>query len=297
MTLRAIISGGQTGVDRGALDAALDASFPCGGWCPAGRLAEDGAIPSRYPLQVLEGGSYGDRTRKNVEDSDGTAILYFGELMGGTAQTLAWCLECQKPYKLIDAATLTPEGAAIAIAQFLARHAIATLNVAGPRHSHAPSAHRYAYACIARLLQLPGVLQLPAHLFAYGTLMCDDIMHAVSGCSLPAAPGLLTGYRRWAVKGQGYPAIAPDATGQVEGTIYRHVPPAAWERLDRFEGEMYTRQPVAIAQQDGETVVAATYAIGAAFLDRLDGYEWDFAEFLRYGKARFQQHYGGYQAL
>ena len=70
--LTRIISGGQTGVDRGALDAALKASISCGGWGPKGRKAEDGPIPERYPLQELPGADYLHRTRRNVVDSDGT---------------------------------------------------------------------------------------------------------------------------------------------------------------------------------------------------------------------------------
>jgi hypothetical protein len=77
-TLEKIISGGQTGVDRGALDAALEASFPCGGWCPKGRKAEDGPIPARYPLKEMDGPAYRLRTERNVRDSDGTLILFFG---------------------------------------------------------------------------------------------------------------------------------------------------------------------------------------------------------------------------
>lgn len=75
MTLQKIISGGQTGADRGALDAALEARVPCGGWCPADRSAEDGSIPDRYPLTPLPVGGYRARTLKNVEDSDGTVIF------------------------------------------------------------------------------------------------------------------------------------------------------------------------------------------------------------------------------
>jgi hypothetical protein len=75
MALIKIISGGQTGVDRGALDAALAVKFPCGGWCPADRRAEDGSIPGRYPLTPLPGGGYRERTRQNVIDSDGTATV------------------------------------------------------------------------------------------------------------------------------------------------------------------------------------------------------------------------------
>ena len=87
-----IISGGQTGVDRAALDMALQHGIACGGWCPEARRAEDGIIPEKYPLEVLAGGDYKARTRKNVQESDGTVIIYFGELRGGTKQTLNFCV-------------------------------------------------------------------------------------------------------------------------------------------------------------------------------------------------------------
>jgi predicted Rossmann fold nucleotide-binding protein DprA/Smf involved in DNA uptake len=85
--LRQVVSGGQTGVDRAALDAALEAGIPCGGWCPKGRIAEDGRLPSRYPLRETPSDSYAQRTEWNVRDSDGTLILTRGALDGGTALT------------------------------------------------------------------------------------------------------------------------------------------------------------------------------------------------------------------
>jgi hypothetical protein len=80
-----IVSGGQTGVDRAALDVALEFGIPCGGWCPKGRLAVDGVIPSWYPLQETQCADYAERTRLNMLDSDGTLILNVGKLTGGTA--------------------------------------------------------------------------------------------------------------------------------------------------------------------------------------------------------------------
>ena len=87
-----IISGGQTGVDRGALDAAVETGIECGGTCPAGRIAEDGIIPEKYPLTELDSTVYSDRTRKNVIDSDATLIVHFGQLAGGTAFTRQCCI-------------------------------------------------------------------------------------------------------------------------------------------------------------------------------------------------------------
>ncbi len=130
-----ILSGGQTGVDRGALDAALMLGNPCGGWCPRGRHAEDGAIPPRYPLNEIDGG-YEERTRRNVEASDGTLILHRGLLTEGTRYTLEVCRELGKPVCLVDASASTPVQAAERARAFIAGHGIDHLNVAGPRSSH-----------------------------------------------------------------------------------------------------------------------------------------------------------------
>jgi hypothetical protein len=147
-----IISGGQTGIDRGALDAALELSIECGGWCPEGRLAEDGAIPEQYPLRELVGGGYRDRTRKNVLDSDGTAIIFFGEIEGGTECTLDDCVQLDRPYKLIDAADVQPGQAAKLIADFVRETGVYTLNIAGPRASKVERGHRYAFDTVRLLV-------------------------------------------------------------------------------------------------------------------------------------------------
>ena len=153
MRLTKILSGGQTGIDRGALDAALAWGFPCGGWCPLGRLAEDGRIPERYPLIELKEGGYSQRTLRNVLESDGTAILYFSQTEGGTEETLLFCIKKPKPYKLIDAEEVSAERAAFLLASFVQHYGIGVLNVAGPRQSQAPHAHAYAHAVINLLLQ------------------------------------------------------------------------------------------------------------------------------------------------
>lgn len=154
MTLTRMVSGGQTGVDRAALDAAMAAGVAVGGWCPQGRRAEDGPIPRRYPLRELAGG-YLQRTRQNVIDSDGTLILYFDRLSGGTEQTLVFCLQRHRPYVLIDGQDLGLPQAVAKVRRFLERESIAVLNVAGPRHSTAPQAYAYAHALLERLLS-PG---------------------------------------------------------------------------------------------------------------------------------------------
>lgn len=153
MRINKFVSGGQTGVDRGALDAALDAGFPCGGWCPEGRLAEDGPIPNRYPLAELPRASYEERTLKNVLDADATAILHFGEVEGGTRRTAEYCARHAKPHVLIDASTRPPDKAAREIATFVQREHVTVLNVAGPRASKWHGARDYAYEVLSRLLR------------------------------------------------------------------------------------------------------------------------------------------------
>src|SRR5437870_9182944 len=100
--LTKIISGGQTGVDRAALDVALELGLPCGGWCPKRRRAEDGPIPERYPLTETSSRAYPQRTRCNVLDSDGTLILTRGRPTGGTALTIQIAAESGKPYFVVD---------------------------------------------------------------------------------------------------------------------------------------------------------------------------------------------------
>jgi hypothetical protein len=107
-----IISGCQTGVDRAALDAALERGVPCGGWCPAGRLDEDGIIPSHYPVKELKAGGFLKRTLQNLMDADGTLILYFGSLEGGTENTVLHCIKNRRPYCLIQASEVAPVRAA-----------------------------------------------------------------------------------------------------------------------------------------------------------------------------------------
>lgn len=151
-TLQKIVSGGQTGVDRAALDAALAANFPCGGWCPEGRLAEDGRISTRYPLTELPGSDYVARTRQNVVDSDGTLIFYFGKLRGGTEKTMHFCQELSKPYQLIDGSHIKLEEAVASALTFIREKRISVLNVAGPRASQFAAGHSYAYEVLAKLI-------------------------------------------------------------------------------------------------------------------------------------------------
>jgi hypothetical protein len=151
--LQQIISGGQTGVDRGALDAALDAGFPCGGSCPKGRRAEDGEIAARYPLTEMPTAEYRPRTRQNVVDGDGTLILFWRELTGGTRETLLIAEALGKPVLTLDLAAKSIADAAVEAAAFVDLNRIATLNVAGPRESSHRGAAVAACTLVAEMLR------------------------------------------------------------------------------------------------------------------------------------------------
>lgn len=149
-----IVSGGQTGVDRAALDVALNNNVPCGGWCPSGRTAEDGTIADVYPLKELKNGGYDERTRKNVQDSDGTVIIYFKQLSGGTEKTLSFCLNEPKPHLLLDGHEITAARAAERIMEFLPTLQAETINFAGPRASGEQRAYQYASEAISKFIDL-----------------------------------------------------------------------------------------------------------------------------------------------
>ena len=148
-----IVSGGQTGVDQGALAGALAAGAECGGWCPEGRRSEEGPIPTKYPVAELPGAGYRERTLRNVLDSDGTLIIHDGELEGGTRLTWVFCEQHGRPSLLIDASSLSPERAADALIEFVTANGLTVLNVAGPRASKWPEAFGYTKAVVTAALK------------------------------------------------------------------------------------------------------------------------------------------------
>jgi hypothetical protein len=152
--VRKIVSGGQSGVDRAALDVAMGLGLAVGGWCPRGRRAEDGPIDGRYLLTETPSAGYAQRTRRNVRDSDFTLILSWGEPTGGTALTLRMARRLGRPHAVID---LADEGGWDAeVRRVAARLAgAAVLNVAGPRESERPGAYARAGALLRRLLATP----------------------------------------------------------------------------------------------------------------------------------------------
>lgn len=152
-----IVSGGQTGVDRGALDAAIELGIEHGGWCPQGRIAEDGVIAPRYRLQEADSPEYPVRTERNVVDSDGTLILYRARLLGGTELTRRLAVKFKKPLLLVDlAAAIDPA----AIRRWLVQNEIRVLNVAGPRESNVPGIGETTRHIIRQLLKEPAAGRL-----------------------------------------------------------------------------------------------------------------------------------------
>ena len=132
LRVKKIVSGGQTGVDRAALDFAIRRGIPHGGFCPKGRRSESGRIPARYRLTECASPDYAMRTALNVAHSDGTLILTRGLPEGGTQRTVYLCRVYGKPALILD---LDRKLRAEDFADWLRAHGIETLNVAGPRES------------------------------------------------------------------------------------------------------------------------------------------------------------------
>lgn len=152
--LRKIISGGQTGVDRAALDVAMRLGVAHGGWIPKGRLAEDGPLPTHYKLQEMPTDDYAARTEKNVLESDGTLLISRGSPTGGTDYTRKMALKHGKQLLHIDISLgqrLSDAGSLIA--SWIDMNRIETLNVAGPRASHDPDIYMEALNIISHALQ------------------------------------------------------------------------------------------------------------------------------------------------
>jgi len=151
MLLRKVISGGQTGVDRAGLDAAMKAGIPVGGYCPRGRLAEDGTIPEEYPMIELESIETYYRTEQNVIHSDGTLILNKGIISAGTKLTHDFTIQYGKPRLIVQLdydKIIAPEQ----VINWIKGHFITTLNIAGPRESKFPEGiYQEAYAYLEKI--------------------------------------------------------------------------------------------------------------------------------------------------
>jgi hypothetical protein len=145
-----IVSGGQTGADRAALDWAIAHQVPHGGWCPKGRRAYDGPIDSRYQLKETPSGGYVQRTEWNVRDSEGTVIFSLAErLSGGSMKTLEFAIKYRKPHLHLSAASKEPSEL---LRQWITQNNIQVLNVAGPRASKEPGIAAFVQQVLHGLL-------------------------------------------------------------------------------------------------------------------------------------------------
>lgn len=152
--IKKIISGGQTGADRAALDVAINLQVPHGGWLPKGRKAEDGPVPALYQLKEMTTESYPARTEANVADSDGTLIITHGELKGGSRLTRELALKHGKPHLHIDLDVLRGDDVLYAVVNWIVENHIAVLNVAGSRASEDPELYGNVFAILNNALLL-----------------------------------------------------------------------------------------------------------------------------------------------
>lgn len=146
------ISSGQTGVDRAALDVGLKLGIKIGGYCPKGRIAEDGIIADKYPLIETISNSYPERTRLNIEQSDATLIIIKGKMGKGSTLTLKTAQQKHKPYFLVDLS----QGKTYnyrEITNWLKENNVSTLNVAGTRESSSPGIYKEVYLFLKQFLQ------------------------------------------------------------------------------------------------------------------------------------------------
>jgi hypothetical protein len=142
--LKKIISGGQTGADSAALDFAIWHEIPHGGWCPKGRLCENGTIDPRYQLKETSTKNYPQRTEKNVQDSDGTVIFTISpNLTGGSKKTAELAAKHHKPWIHLHCQSGGYDGPELPLLEFLREHDIETLNVAGTRASKEPDVYKF----------------------------------------------------------------------------------------------------------------------------------------------------------
>ena len=151
MSTLKIYSGGQTGVDRAALDAAISKDIEYGGWCPKGRKAEDGKIPASYKLSETDSPDYLIRTRFNIRDSDATLILYKNKLEGGTKYTYEYAKQIDKPVLLLNINSNFCLEEAIT---WVNKNNINILNIAGPRESKNPGIYHTAKDIVNELIKL-----------------------------------------------------------------------------------------------------------------------------------------------
>jgi len=152
--LNKIVSGGQTGADRAALDVAIKFNIPHGGWIAKGRRTESGPLPDFYNLKEMTTRDYPARTRQNILDSDGTVIIARGPLTGGSALTYAFARETGKWVCRINLLEQDTFDAALNLHDFILDKGIRVLNVAGPRAGHDPDIYYDVKSILTAVLYL-----------------------------------------------------------------------------------------------------------------------------------------------
>ena len=148
-----VVSGGQTGADQGALDAAIELGHPCGGWCPKDRKSEAGRIPDKYPVQEHKSADYSTRTRANVLDSDGTLIFTYGKPTGGTSLTVDMAIRHEKPFYVFDLDYDPLNRDLEFIWEWGLGSDVYVLNVAGPKESGKPGTQDLVKTVMLMLLE------------------------------------------------------------------------------------------------------------------------------------------------
>ena len=156
--IQKIISGGQTGADRAALDFAIRHNLPYGGWVPKGRRTENGTLPEKYHLQEMPTGQYSKRTEQNILDSDGTLIVSHGILTGGSALTRELTKQHRKPWIHIDLGTTPYPDAARMLQEWVGRNGIKVMNVAGPGASKDPMIYQAVMELLEEMKQVKALL-------------------------------------------------------------------------------------------------------------------------------------------
>lgn len=151
--LKKIISGGQTGADQGALDAAMEKGFRYGGSIPAGRKTENGPLPSSYAMTVMSSAEYRVRTLQNIKDADGTLILSHGPLSGGSLLTLNLAEKLERPCLHINFSAIDTKDATIEARRWIRENRIETMNVAGPRASSDSRIHNRVRLLVLQLIE------------------------------------------------------------------------------------------------------------------------------------------------
>lgn len=163
---RQIHAGGQTGADRAALDWAIAYRIIHGGWCPKGRKAEDGPLAGHYQLRETDSAGYRQRTKLNVLESDATLIVNFGELDGGTLETVRIGRQHQKPVLVLQLDETPIQDAAVRLRTWVEANRFGSLNIAGPRESKRPGIYAATHELLERSLEPDGSLR-PKEVFVW----------------------------------------------------------------------------------------------------------------------------------